>query len=110
MDHNGHMIRVVRRTIEEGVPAPLAICFATLGGAMRYGLRDQGAISAGYVANFLLVNSLETMDVQDVYVKGKQIVTNGNVTEEIASSVPQIGRASCREREKMIVSCVVSSI
>lgn len=90
MYHNGQMNRVVRRTIEEGVPAPLAIRFATLGGAMRYGLRDQGAISAGYVANFLLVNSLETMDVQDVYVKGKQIVTNGNVTEEIASSVPPL--------------------
>lgn len=90
MYHNGQMNRVVRRVIEEGVPAPLAIRFATLGGAMRYGLRDQGAISAGYLANFLLVDSLETMHVQDVYVKGENIVSKGKVIKEGKSQVPPL--------------------
>lgn len=90
MYHNGQMNRVVRRTIEEGVPAALAIRFATLGGAMRYGLRDQGAISPGYLADFLLVDSLETMHVQDVYVKGKQIIAEGNLIEDVQSPIPPL--------------------
>jgi adenine deaminase len=57
---NGQMNRVVRRAIEEGIPAPLAIRYATLGGAIRYGLRDRGAIAAGYV-----------------FVQGTQMVADG---------------------------------
>lgn len=87
MFHNGQMNRVVRRTIEEGVPAALAIRFATLGGAMRYGLRDQGAIAPGYLADFLLVDSLETMQVNDVYIKGELTVENNKVIKEITSPV-----------------------
>jgi len=90
MFHNGQMNRVVRRTIEEGVPAPLAIRFATLGGAMRYGLRDQGAVAPGYLADFILVDSLETMHVTDVYIKGQHTVANGKVIQEITSPVPPL--------------------
>src|SRR5699024_9330481 len=90
MFHNGQMNRVVRRTIEEGVPAPLAIRFATLGGAMRYGLRDQGAIAPGYTADFLLVDSLETMQINDGYIKGEQTEKNGKVIKEARSSITPI--------------------
>lgn len=90
MFHNGQMNRVVRRTIEEGVPAPLAIRFATLGGAMRYGLRDQGAVAPGYVADFLLVDSLKTMQISDAYTKGEQIVSKGEVIQKITSPVAPI--------------------
>jgi len=90
MFHNGQMNRVVRRTIEEGVPAPLAIRFATLGGAMRYGLRDQGAIAAGYVADFLLVESLETMKVNDVYIKGEHTIADGKLVKEVTSPIPPL--------------------
>lgn len=85
---NGHMNRVIRRTIEEGVPAPLAVRFATLGGALRYGLREQGAVAAGYVANLVLVESIETMQVRDVYVEGKQMVSDGKLTTKITSPKP----------------------
>lgn len=87
MSRNGQMNRVVRRTIEEGVPAALAIRFATLGGAMRYNLRDQGAIAPGYYANFLLVDSLEEMNILKTFVEGKQVVENGELTVEIESPV-----------------------
>src|SRR5699024_12653267 len=90
MFHNGQMNRVVRRTIEEGVPPPLAIRFATIGGAMRYGLRDQGAIDPGYIADFLLVDSLETMHISDVYIKGERTVINGEIIEDIISPVSPI--------------------
>src|SRR5699024_10570807 len=85
---NGQMNRVIRRCIEEGIPAPLAIRYATLNGAMRFGLRDQGAVAAGYLANLVLVDSLETMEVTDVYVKGEQTVKDGKVVVEIKSETP----------------------
>lgn len=85
MYRNGQMNRVVRRTIEEGVPAPLAIRFASLGGAMRYGLKDQGAIAPGYFADFLFVNSLDTMHIEDTFVKGEQMVKHGKVIKTISS-------------------------
>lgn len=89
---NGQMNRVVRRCIEEGIPAPLAIRYASLNGAVRYGLRDRGAIAAGFRADFSLVGSLEAMDVQDVFVAGKQQVCNGILKEEISSDVAPILR------------------
>ncbi|TCP29957.1 adenine deaminase [Scopulibacillus darangshiensis] len=85
---NGQMNRVIRRTIEEGIPAPLAIRYATIGGAMRYGKRDLGAIAPGYIADLVLVDSLETMEVSEVYVAGKQWVAGGELTAEITSQVP----------------------
>ncbi|MDY0395080.1 adenine deaminase C-terminal domain-containing protein [Virgibacillus halophilus] len=92
MLHNGQMNRVVRRCIEEGIPAPLAIRFASLNGAIRYGLRDRGAITAGYLADFSLVDSLETMDVADVFVQGKHMVKNKEILVDIRSSIPPIGK------------------
>ncbi len=93
---NGQMSRVVRRAIEEGIPAPLAIRYATLNGATRYGLRDRGAIAAGYLADFSLVDSLETMQVDDVFVQGKQMVSNGQVIADIKSNIPPLLKNTVR--------------
>ncbi|WP_066190565.1 adenine deaminase [Gracilibacillus timonensis] len=89
---NGQMNRVVRRCIEEGIPAPLAIRYASLNGAIRFGLRDRGAIAAGFRADFSLVDSLETMEVQDVFVAGKQQVKSGILQADITSNVPPLLR------------------
>lgn len=91
---NGQMNRVVRRCINEGIPAPLAIRFATLNGAIRYGLRDRGAIAPGYLADFSLVNSLETMQVNDVFIQGEQMVKNGEIAVNITSSTPPLDQNS----------------
>lgn len=90
MFHNGQMNRVVRRCIEEGIPAPLAIRFASLNGAIRYGLKDRGAIAAGYLADFSLVDSLDTMEVVDVFVQGEHLVKNKEIVVDIHSSIPPI--------------------
>lgn len=89
---NGQMNRVIRRCIEEGIPAPLAIRYASLNGAIRFGLKDQGAISSGYIASFSLVNSIEKMDINDVFVEGKQVVENKKVITDISSNVPPLSK------------------
>jgi adenine deaminase len=83
----GHMNRVVRLAIEAGIPAPLAVRYATLNGAMRYRKLDLGAVGPGYVADLVLVDSLETMRVKDVYVEGRQVVADGELSVAIESSV-----------------------
>ncbi|EQB37939.1 hypothetical protein M948_05060 [Virgibacillus sp. CM-4] len=93
---NGQMNRVVRRCIEEGIPAPLAIRYASLNGAMRYGLHDRGAIASGYVADFSLVDSLETMQINDVYVQGEQMVKDGRVITDITTRTPPLRKNTVR--------------
>ncbi|WP_188456252.1 adenine deaminase [Virgibacillus oceani] len=93
---NGQMNRVVRRCIEEGIPAPLAIRYATLNGAIRYGLHDRGAIAAGYVADFSLVDSLETMQANDVFVQGEQMVRDGDVIVDITSGTTPLRKNTVR--------------
>jgi adenine deaminase len=83
----GHMNRVVRLAIEAGIPAPLAVRYATLNGAVRFRQPDLGAIGPGYLADLVLVDSLETMHVQDVYVEGRHVVAEGELIVPVASQV-----------------------
>jgi adenine deaminase len=84
----GHMNRVVRLAIEAGIPAPLAIRYATLNGALRYRNYELGAIGAGYLADLVLVDSLERMRVQEVYVAGRHVVSEGELIVPVESTVP----------------------
>ncbi len=83
----GHMNRVVRLAIEAGIPAPLAIRYATLNGALRYRKLDFGAVGPGYLADLVLVDDLESMRVRDVYVEGRQVVADGELIVDVRSSV-----------------------
>jgi len=83
----GHMNRVVRLAIEAGIPAPLAVRYATLNGALRFHQPHLGAIGPGYLADLVLVDSLETMRVQDVYVEGRHVVAEGELIVPVASQV-----------------------
>jgi adenine deaminase len=83
----GHMNRVVRLAIEAGIPAPLAVRYATLNGASRFRQPDLGAIGPGYLADLVLVDSLETMRVLDVYVEGRHVVAEGELIVPVASTV-----------------------
>src|SRR5258708_26760276 len=83
----GHMNRVVRLAIEAGIPAPLAIRYATLNGAVRYRKLDLGGVAPGYLADLVLVDDLESMRVRDVYVEGRQVVADGELIVDVRSSV-----------------------
>lgn len=80
---HGQMNRVIRRCIEEGIPEALAIRFASLNGAKRFNLKGRGAIGPGYIADFALIESLEDMNVTDVFTNGKHRVKKGKVVEPV---------------------------
>ncbi|MBJ9993496.1 adenine deaminase [Paenibacillus sp. S28] len=77
----GHINHVVRRAIEEGIPAVDAVRYATLNAANRLNRKDVGALAPGRLADIVLVDALETMNVSDVWIGGKHIVEGGALIE-----------------------------
>ncbi len=80
---NGHMDRVIREMISHDVPPVRAIRWATWIGAQHYGLRDRGAVAPGLRADLVLLDSLEEVRVQDVFVGGQHVVSNQQLCVDI---------------------------
>ncbi len=87
---NGHMDRVIREMLAHDIEPAVAIRWATLNGARNYGLRDHGAIAPGYLADILLLDSLEEVHVCDVFVDGQQVVADGKLMVEIHPPVTHL--------------------
>ncbi|WP_227354411.1 adenine deaminase C-terminal domain-containing protein [Haladaptatus salinisoli] len=75
----GYMDVVVRRAIEEGVPPADAIRMATLNPARHFGLPNLGSLAPGNVADVLLIDDLETVNVTTV-ISGGEVVYNNHET------------------------------
>ncbi len=80
---NGHMDRVIREMISHGVEPVRAIRWATWIGAQHYGLRDRGAIAPGLRADMVLLDSLDEVQVQDVFVAGTQVTDKRELLVDI---------------------------
>lgn len=69
---DGHMDRVVRRAIEEGIDPLVAIQMATVNGAEYFGKRhDLGSIAPGRLADILFVEDLRDFRPHRVLVDGQ---------------------------------------
>lgn len=84
----GHMDRGLRVLIEHGVDPALAIRFATLNGAQRYGLRDLGAIAPGKLADIVLVESLRDLRARVVLAAGQVVARDGALVADFADPAP----------------------
>lgn len=76
IDHN------VRLAIQHGMNPLLAIQIASLNTAECYRLNKKGAIAPGYDADFLIVDSLDTVKISEVYKSGKLVAQNGEYVGE----------------------------
>jgi adenine deaminase len=95
--HDGHMDRVVRHAMAEGLDPMTALQMATLNTAEHFGLgRDIGSLAPGRFADVLLIGDLERFDVQQVIARGLPIASAGvmqierpefKYPEEVRSSV-----------------------
>lgn len=70
----GHIDHIIRLAVESGKSAVTAIQMATIQAAQRFGLRFVGAVAPGYRADLLVLNELDTVDVEDVYANGEKVV------------------------------------
>jgi adenine deaminase len=76
----GHLDRLVRMAIGHGIEPIKAIQMATINCAQIYRIDDQvGSISAGRLANILLVDDPATFGVQQVIAKGRLVAENGRM-------------------------------
>ena len=83
---DGHMDRVVRHAIEQGLDPVIAIQMATLNTATHFGVaRDMGMIAPGRYADILLVRNLSEFQVEKVIAKGQVIAEDGELLIELPS-------------------------
>lgn len=82
---DGHMNRVVRHAIAQGLKPVTAIQMATLNAAQHFGLeRELGSITPGRRADLVLTSDLVELPVEMVIGRGEVLAENGR----LASTIP----------------------
>lgn len=74
--NKGQINDVVKKAISLGISPEKAIIMATLNTAKFYGLNKKGAIAPGYDADFLVVDTIRSLDIKEVYKYGQKIEFN----------------------------------
>ncbi len=79
----GHMNEIVKRTIKEGVDPIEAIQMVTINPATYFGLDDVGILAPGKRADIAIIEDLQEMTVEAVYVKGKLMAYEGQMLDAL---------------------------
>lgn len=82
--NEGHMNRVVRHAIAQGLKPVTAIQMATLNTAEHFGLeRELGSITPGRRADLIISSDLASLPIETVVARGKVLASNGKLEENI---------------------------
>ncbi|MCY6382106.1 adenine deaminase [Hoeflea prorocentri] len=82
--NEGHMNRVVRHAIAQGLRPITAIQMATLNTAQHFGLeREIGSITPGRRADLILSSDISALPIELVIARGKVMAKDGALTAEI---------------------------
>jgi len=93
--NDGHMNRVVRHAIAQGLKPITAIQMATINTACHFGLeRDLGSIAPGRRADVILTSSLVDLPIESVVARGQLLAKDGVLTAKIE---PAVYPASARD-------------
>ena len=69
----GHLDFLVRRAIALGAPVAAVYRAASWSAARGFGLTDRGLIAPGYLADFLLLDNLESCAIHSVFRRGRKV-------------------------------------
>lgn len=96
--HEGHMNRVVRHAIAQGLAPITAIQMATLNTATHFGLeRELGSITPGRRADLILTSDLPSLPIEVVIARGKVLAEDGRLIADIpAYAYPESARGTVR--------------
>ena len=72
--NEGHIDNIIRLAVKNGKSPVTAIRMASLQAAEHFGIRYVGAVAPGYRADLLILNDLDTVDIEDVYSGGEKVV------------------------------------
>ncbi|MGL4818390.1 MAG: amidohydrolase family protein, partial [Bacilli bacterium] len=76
----GTINHTIVKAMRSGLDPITAIAMGSLNAANAYRLHDRGAILPSYVANFVVLNEVETWDVSNVFAHGVQVYDGEEVT------------------------------
>jgi adenine deaminase len=80
----GHMDRIIRHAIAQGIPPMTAIQMSTLNTAEHFGLaREIGQIAPGRWADILIVDDLKNFRAELVLARGRVAAENGKLVIEL---------------------------
>lgn len=84
--HEGHMDRVLRHAIDQGLEPMTAIQMATINTAEHFGVsRDMGMIAPGRYGDVVLVRDLKQFSADIVIARGRVIAEAGKLTTHLPS-------------------------
>ncbi|MFK8075055.1 MAG: adenine deaminase [Granulosicoccus sp.] len=82
--HEGHMNRVVRHAISQGLKPMTAIQMATINTAEHFGLeRELGSITPGRRADLILTSDLVELPIEQVFAQGQLVAESGKLSLDI---------------------------
>lgn len=101
--NDGHMDRVVRHAIAQGLQPVTAIQMATINTAEHFGLqRELGSIAPGRRADFLIVSDLAELAIDEVFARGVRLAKGGRLEAEIpAYDYPKQAKNTVRLGKKI---------
>ncbi|HLR36340.1 MAG TPA: adenine deaminase [Tissierellales bacterium] len=79
----GHMNEIVKRTIKEGVDPVEAIQMVTINPATYFGFKDLGVLAPSKLADIVVIDDLEEMTVEGVFVEGNLVASKGELLIDI---------------------------
>ncbi len=77
--NEGHIDSIIKKAAKLGKSPAVAIRMASLQAAQRFELSYRGAIAPGYVADIIIADNIDNLNIIDVYRDGKKVVENGEV-------------------------------
>ena len=84
---DGHIDHLIRKAIAGGASPTLCYKLASWNAACCFGLTDRGAIAPGYRADFVVLNNVDTVEIESVFQRGSRIAEKGN-TVFFSNNVP----------------------
>ena len=100
---DGHMDRVVRHAIAEGLEPITAIQMATLNTATHFGLeRELGSITPGRMADLIITSDLEMLPIETVVARGAVVAEDGQMLAAAPQfAYPESARNTVRLRREL---------
>ncbi len=83
---HGGVDHLLRRLVEAGVDASVAVRMATYNAAYRLGRRDLGLVSPGRLANVLVLSDLRSLAVHRVFSRGVEVAVDGQLVVPVGES------------------------
>ena len=83
LQESGHVDRLLRQAVANGLSAVDAVRLATVNPAARFGLRDRGVVRAGLMADLVVFEDLGSFQVRRTFKRGRDV-------SEFEPCVPEI--------------------